>query len=86
MIKHSVRSNIGTFIDVDINKGRAIKIMCTECMGYKENPDECTDFHCPLFPFKKKTRIAFVRKVKDEVEEVETDDPEDEEEITDNDE
>ena len=32
---------------------KAIKIMCTECMGFEyQYVRECTDKNCPLYPFR----------------------------------
>lgn len=61
-MKHTVRSSEadGSLVDVEI-KGRAaaIKMMCTECMGFESHPNECTDKHCPLFLFRGKSLKAY---------------------------
>jgi hypothetical protein len=33
----------------------AIKVMCTECMGFEGSPKDCTAVRCPLYPFRGKT-------------------------------
>ena len=41
-------------------RGLAIKIMCTECLGYEGDPQKhCTSPTCPLFPFRRLTRAGF---------------------------
>jgi hypothetical protein len=54
-IIHTVRTRDGGTITARMTKGLAIKMMCTECMGYEANPSECTSTFCPLFPYRKKT-------------------------------
>ncbi len=53
---HTVRSKDGgTVTFKNYTKGNAIKIHCTECMGWETNPADCTSPMCPLFPFRKRT-------------------------------
>lgn len=33
----------------------AIYLKCTECLGWEDNPRDCTGKLCPLYPFRGKT-------------------------------
>ena len=51
-----VRTKAGTIKTVkNVNRKLAIKLMCTECMGWETNPEECTSKHCPLYSFRGRT-------------------------------
>lgn len=65
---HTVRCADGTTKTFPVYKSRtlAIKLMCTECLGWSGNPKECTDRKCPLFPFRGKTLAAYSSKETDE--------------------
>jgi hypothetical protein len=55
--RHSVRTADRAFIALHpYPKGLAIKVMCTECMGFEANPSDCTARPCPLFPYRGKTQ------------------------------
>jgi len=56
---HRIRSKNGKLIDVTMNRGLAIKAMCTECMGWEGDPKECTSIYCPLHPWRGKTLLAY---------------------------
>jgi len=44
-------------------RGLAIKVYCTECLGFEADPrSECTSPLCPLFPFRGKSLRAYVKK------------------------
>lgn len=62
-MKHELRINgderEGLITIENYTRGKAIRLMCTECMGYEENPIDCTSNHCPLFPYRKRTYMAF---------------------------
>ena len=51
----TVRCADGNMRAVKLTRGLAIKLHCTECMGFEENPTGCTSKHCPLFPYRGKT-------------------------------
>ncbi len=59
-MNHTIRATDGTIIEVeDYSRGKAIKAMCGECMGWDCNPKkECTSPLCPLYPFRAGSRIA----------------------------
>lgn len=53
MKRHTVRTKNGGLIELDITRNKAIKLFCTECMGYgEENIKNCTSIHCPLYPYR----------------------------------
>lgn len=72
-VKHTIRDNKGGSIEVEISRPQAIKVMCTECLGFgEENPRNCTDKLCPLWPWRGKSLVAWgPRKPKDAVEDPE---------------
>lgn len=65
---HTVRCADGSTKTFPVYKSRtlAIKLMCTECLGWSGNPKDCTDRKCPLFPFRGKTLAAYSSKETDE--------------------
>lgn len=58
---HTIRARDGGTVEVDgYTRGRAIKLFCTECLGWGEvHPKDCTDTLCPLFPYRGKTQTAY---------------------------
>ena len=55
IIGHTVRTADGkTKMFKKLSRSLAIKMLCTECMGFGD-PKECTSPLCPVFPFRKKT-------------------------------
>lgn len=36
----------------------AIAAMCTECLGWDDNPRDCTAPMCPLFPYRARTQAT----------------------------
>lgn len=56
---HTIRAVNGGTITAELNRGRAIKAMCTECMGFEAHPKECTSTLCPLFPWRGKIRLSW---------------------------
>lgn len=64
-MKHTVKTkDYGTtkkVVDIDnYARARAIKAFCTECLGFEENPRDCTAKTCPLYPFRGRTTVAMV--------------------------
>ena len=59
-IKHTVRTKDGGIKTVEINRGQAIALHCSECLGWEENPKDCTSVNCALYPFRKSSRLAHV--------------------------
>lgn len=55
-IKHTVRTKNGKDVQINVTRSLAIKLMCTECLGWGEDhPKNCTAPKCPLFPFRGRT-------------------------------
>ena len=45
----------GLYLIVRLTKKQAIQAHCTECMGFEENPINCTSFACSLYPYRGRT-------------------------------
>lgn len=59
-LRHRVRSADGKTVEIpNYTRGRAIKLMCTECHGWSEDPRGCTDRLCPLYPYRGKMLAAY---------------------------
>ena len=57
---HRVRTKDRGFCTIHPYSARlAIKVMCTECLGFETHPSECTAITCPLFPYRGKTERAW---------------------------
>lgn len=48
----------------DYTRGKAIKLFCTECIGWQGNPKDCTAKTCPLFPYRGKSEKAYRSNLK----------------------
>ena len=57
--KHTINTKSGKLKNVGLTRSLAMKAFCTECLGYETHPKDCTSVHCPLYPFRGKTTIAF---------------------------
>lgn len=80
-ITHTVRTSDmdGTVTFNNYYRSFAVKVFCTECLGWSSPPSECTSKLCPLFPFRGKTLKTRGKKMIEESEaEEEIDDVEDE--------
>ena len=56
---HTIRATDGTTIDVaDYTRGKAIKLFCSECLGWATHSKECENTTCPLFVFRGQCRLA----------------------------
>lgn len=60
-LTHTVRTRDGKMVEIEnYTRGMAVKLMCTECMGFEGSEvAKCSDPHCPLYPFRKMTRLAY---------------------------
>lgn len=62
-VTHTVRTNKkgggGRKTIEGYTKGLAIRLHCTECLGFEGDPKDCTSPNCALFPFRKKTYAAY---------------------------
>jgi hypothetical protein len=56
---HTIRTKDGGTVTAELNRSRAIKAMCTECMGFEANPKECTSTLCPIYPWRGKLMLAY---------------------------
>jgi hypothetical protein len=57
---HTVRTADGGTIQIaNLSRGRAIKLFCTECLGWETHPKDCTATNCALFPFRGRTLAAY---------------------------
>jgi len=55
-----IRAKDGGLISVELSRTKAIKAMCTECMGYGEaHPKDCSDKQCPLYNYRGKIQLAY---------------------------
>ena len=61
---HTVRTKDGGTISLTITRAKAIKLHCTECMGFEGDPKGCTSPKCALFPYRGKTLAAYRSEVK----------------------
>lgn len=65
-MKHTIRAKDSGTVEVELTRNRAIKAMCTECLGFGEaHPKDCTDKLCPLFPFRGKIQLAWGKREKE---------------------
>jgi hypothetical protein len=46
-------------IEVELTRATAIKAFCSECLGWETHPRDCTSTHCPLYPFRGRTLLAY---------------------------
>jgi hypothetical protein len=62
-VSHTVRTSSGGFIAFKtLTRGMAIKMLCTECLGWGDDPTDCTSPHCPVYPWRGRTRRTLSRK------------------------
>lgn len=54
-VTHTVRTADGRHTVLRLTRKLAMAAMCTECLGFEENPADCTSVLCPLYPFRAKT-------------------------------
>ena len=54
-VDHTVRTADGRYIELKLTRKLAMSAFCTQCLGFEEDPANCTAVHCPLFPFRAKT-------------------------------
>ena len=56
-MEHAVRTKDGGQKRIKpYTRGLAIRVMCTECLGFEGNPStDCTSPLCPLYVYRKRT-------------------------------
>jgi len=62
---HKIRTKFGGIIEVRSSCSEAIRLFCTECMGWESHPNECTAIYCPLYAFRGKKLDAVLETCKD---------------------
>ena len=55
-VTHTVRTSKNGTRELRYGRELAIRMMCTQCLGWEADPAECTAPLCPLFPFRGLTR------------------------------
>jgi hypothetical protein len=53
--QHTIRASDGRYIRLRLTRKLAMAALCTECLGFEENPADCTAKTCPMYPFRAKT-------------------------------
>lgn len=56
---HTVLAKSGAKMQVKLTARKAIKLHCTQCMGYEGDPKECGIETCPLYLYRGKTLITY---------------------------
>ncbi len=57
-ITHTIRGKNGQRVELPLTRAKAIKLFCTECLGYETHPKDCTHTLCPLYPYRGKSLAA----------------------------
>jgi len=57
-VTHTIRTKSGRTKSLTYGRKDAIRLFCTECMGWEGDPKECTSPLCPLYPFRGNTLAA----------------------------
>ena len=55
-VLHTVRTSTNGRRELRYGRELAIRMKCTECLGWEGDPAECTAPLCPLYPFRGLTR------------------------------
>lgn len=55
-VLHAIRTSTNGTRELRYGRELAIRMMCTQCLGWEADPAECTAPLCPLFPFRGLTR------------------------------
>ena len=54
-MNHAIRHKDGGLMHLESYSPRqAIRAFCFECMGWQDDPRDCTSTMCPLYPFRGK--------------------------------
>ena len=59
MASHTVRTRDGGTKALRYGRKAAIRLHCTECLGWEDSPEVCTDTLCALYPFRGKTLASW---------------------------
>ena len=63
-VTHRIRARDRGHVEVELTRAKAIRAQCSECLGWEDHPRTCTDTHCPLFPFRGKSLLAYGRRAR----------------------
>ena len=55
-VTHTVRTSKNGARELRYGRELAIRLFCTQCLGWEGDPAECTAPLCPLYPFRGLTR------------------------------
>ena len=55
VVTHTVRTKDGNTKPLRMGRKLAVQAFCTECLGWEDEPRDCTAALCPLYPFRGKT-------------------------------
>jgi hypothetical protein len=62
-MKHRVHTKGGLLLEIDdYIRSKAIRLHCTECLGWDVNPRDCVSVNCALYPFRGKSNAALWSK------------------------
>lgn len=61
--EHAIRFSDGSIRKLTYGRTLAIKLLCTECLGFEGDPKECTSKTCPLYPFRGRTLASRAKEV-----------------------
>lgn len=56
MVRHTVRTSANGTRELRYGRELAIRLFCTQCLGWESDPADCTAPLCPLYPFRGLTR------------------------------
>jgi hypothetical protein len=61
-IRHFIRTNKVGVKEVSLTPIRAIRLFCTECMGWNYSEvEKCPDTLCPLYPYRMRKNPSITR-------------------------
>ena len=63
---HTIRHKDGGTITIkNYSITKAVRLNCSECCGFEDDPRKCPDKLCPLFPFKDYTMLNRTRATRE---------------------
>lgn len=61
--KHKINHRDGGFVEINhYTRSKAVKLYCTQCLGWESHPKDCDIADCPLFPFRGKMLATMYAK------------------------
>ena len=55
---HHIKTRDGRGKTLKYGRAMAIKLFCVECLGWEDDPKDCTAPECPLYPFRGRTLMS----------------------------